>query len=122
MRCLWEGFACRFLHLAEGGLTLAIAANRFLLCCAEPRSRVGGVEARVELVCRVGHTFPIGRVVLPGAAGVRQTLTTDFIKVLNVNIDVVITVAIIAAVIPVIVMMVMIPVIIVIPVDIAENA
>jgi hypothetical protein len=59
--------------------------------------------------------------VLPGAVGVRQTLTTDFIEVLNVNIDVVITVAVIAAVIPVIVMMVMIPVIIVIPVDIAED-
>ncbi len=31
-RRLWEGFTRRFLHLAQGRLTLAVAVNRFLLC------------------------------------------------------------------------------------------
>lgn len=57
---------------------------------------------------------------LPGTVGVRQSLATDLIEVLNVNIDVVITVAVIAAVIIPVVMM-MIPVIVIIPVDIAED-
>ncbi len=78
------------------------------------------MESRVELIRGVGHTFPISRVMLPGTVGVRQPLPADFIEVLNVNIDVVITVAVIAAVIPVIVM-VMIPVIVIIPVNAAEN-
>ena len=50
---------------------------------------------------------------LPGTVGIRQTLSTDFIEVINVDIDVVITVAVIAAMV--------IPVIVVIPVNIAEN-
>ena len=58
---------------------------------------------------------------LPGTVGVRQTLSADFIEVLNVNIDVVITVAVIAAVIIPVTVMMVIPVIVVIPVDIAEN-
>ena len=57
---------------------------------------------------------------LPGTVGVRQALSADFIKVLNVNIDVVITVAVIAAVI-IPVVMVMIPVIVIIPVNATEN-
>lgn len=57
---------------------------------------------------------------LPGTVGVRQALSADFIEVLNVNIDVVITVAVIAAVI-IPVVMVMIPVIVIIPVNAAEN-
>ena len=57
---------------------------------------------------------------LPGAVGVRQALSADFIEVLNVDIDVVITVAVIAAVI-IPVVMVTIPVVIIIPVDIAED-
>ena len=78
------------------------------------------MEASVELVSRIGHAFPIGRVVLPGAVGVRQALSADFIEVLNVDIDIVITVAVIAAVI-IPVVMVMIPVIVIIPVDAAED-
>ncbi len=58
---------------------------------------------------------------LPGTVGVCQTLSTDFIEVLNVDIDVVITVAVIAAVIIPVTVMVVVPVIVVIPVDIAEN-
>jgi hypothetical protein len=55
---------------------------------------------------------------LPGPVGVRQALPTDFIEIINVDIDVVITVAVIAAVmIPVIIMMV-----VVIPVDVAEDS
>ena len=79
------------------------------------------MEAVIELAIRVRHPFAIGRVVLPGTVGIRQTLSTDFIEVIYVDIDVVITVAVIAAmVIPVIVMMV-IPVIVVIPVNFAED-
>lgn len=58
---------------------------------------------------------------LPGTVGIRQTLSADFIEVLNVDIDVVITVAVIAAVIISVTVMVVVPVIVVIPVDIAEN-
>ena len=76
------------------------------------------MEAVVELGSRVGHAFAIGWVMLSVTICIGQVLTTDFIKVINVNIDVVIAVAIIAAVI--VVVMMMIPVIIVIPVNIAE--
>ena len=78
------------------------------------------MEAVIKLAGGVGHTFPIRRVMLPGAVGIRQALTTDFVEVLNVNIDIVITVAVIAAMIPVIVMMV-VPVVVIIPVDVAED-
>ena len=78
------------------------------------------MEAVVELARRIGYAFPISRVVLPGAVGIRQALPADFIEVFNVDIDVVITVAVIAAVI-IPVVMVMIPVIVIIPVDAAEN-
>ena len=76
------------------------------------------MEAVIELVIWVWHTLTIGRVVLPGTVGVCQSLSTDFIEVINVNVDVVITITVIAAmVIPVIIMMV----IVVIPVDVAED-
>lgn len=78
------------------------------------------MESRVELIRGVGHPFPISQVMLPGTVGVRQALSADFIEVLNVNIDVVITVAVITAVI-IPVVMVMIPVIVIIPVNAAEN-
>ena len=77
------------------------------------------MEAVIELVIWVWHTLTIGRVVLPGTVGVCQSLSTDFIEVINVNVDVVITITVIAAmVIPVIIMMV---IVVVIPVDVAED-
>ena len=41
------------------------------------------MEAIVERVGGIGHSFTIGRVMLPGAVGVRQALAADFIKVLS---------------------------------------
>ncbi len=64
-------FARRFLHLAQGRLTLAVADNRFLLRRTEPRYRVSGMERLLKLAGGVGHTFPIRRV-MPGAVGIRQ--------------------------------------------------
>lgn len=117
---LRKGFAGRFLHLVQGCLTLTLPVDRFLLCRTQPGSRMGGVKTIAELAGRVGYPLPIGRIILPATAGVRQVLPADFVEVINVNIDIVITVAVIAAVmIPVIIVMMVIPV--VIPVDIAEE-
>ena len=72
----------------------------------------------VQLAVGVGHAAAIGRIMLPAVVGI-QTLSTDFIEVIDVDIDVVIAVPRIAiVVIPV--MVVMIPVVI-IPVDITED-